>query len=71
MRVPGGLEHLLTGDHSARVERQALEDVEFLRGEGDGAASQSGPVVGADISDWVGRLIRAVWRRFFLRGGEA
>jgi hypothetical protein len=40
-------------------------------GEGDGAASQPGPVIGADVSEWVGRFIRAMWRRFFLHGGEA
>jgi hypothetical protein len=39
-------------------------------GEGDGAASQPGPLIGADVSDWLGRLIRAMWRRVFLHGGE-
>jgi hypothetical protein len=38
---------------------------------GEGPASQRGQAVSADISDWIGRLIRAMWRRFFLDGGEA
>jgi hypothetical protein len=40
-------------------------------GDGDGPASQPGRVIGAGISDWIGRLIRAMWRRFFMHGGEA
>ena len=39
-------------------------------GEGDGAANQCGPVIVAGVSDWIARLIRAAWRRFFLHGGE-
>jgi len=38
-------------------------------GEGDGA-NQCGPVIGAGISGWVERLIRAAWRRIFMNGGE-
>jgi hypothetical protein len=37
---------------------------------GDGAASPRGPAVGTGISDWIGSVIRATWRRFFLHGGE-
>jgi hypothetical protein len=40
-------------------------------GEGEGAASQRGPAAGVDIPDWIERLFRAVWRRLFVRGGEA
>jgi hypothetical protein len=40
-------------------------------GEGDGAANQRGPAVGVDIPNWIERLVRAVWRRFFVHGGEA
>jgi hypothetical protein len=39
---------------------------------GEGPASQRGQAVSADVfSDWIGRLIRAMWRRLFLDGGEA
>ena len=40
-------------------------------GEGEGAANQSVPAAGVDIPDWIGRLVRAVWRRLFIHGGEA
>jgi hypothetical protein len=39
-------------------------------GEGNCAANQCGPVLGAGISDWIERLIRAAWRRFFIHDGE-
>jgi hypothetical protein len=40
-------------------------------GEGEGTTNQRGQAAGADISDWIERLIRAVWRRlFFIHGGE-
>jgi hypothetical protein len=40
-------------------------------GEGEGAANQRGPAVGVDIPNWIERLVRAVWRRLFVHGGEA
>jgi len=40
-------------------------------GEGEGTTDQRGRVAGADISDWIERLIRAVWRRlFYIHSGE-
>src|ERR1700744_5515223 len=33
VRVPGGLEDVLPGLHAARVDGQALQDVELLRGQ--------------------------------------
>lgn len=39
-------------------------------GESEGASYQRGGVASAGISDWIEGLIRAVWRRLFLRGGE-
>jgi hypothetical protein len=39
-------------------------------GEGDSAATQCGPAIGAGISAWIERLIRAAWRRLFMHGGE-
>ncbi len=38
---------------------------------GEAVTSQRGPVTGAGISDWVERLIRAVWERLFLHSGDA
>lgn len=46
------------------------DSVGVVWGEGDGAANQCGPAIGVGISDWIERLIRAAWRRFFLHGGE-
>jgi hypothetical protein len=40
-------------------------------GEGEGPVNQRGRAVGAGISDWIGRLTRAVWRRFFSVGSGA
>ena len=40
-------------------------------GEGEGAANQRGTAAGVDIPDWIERLVRAVWRRLFMHGGEA
>ncbi len=40
-------------------------------GEGEGAANQGGPAAGVAIPDWIERLVRAVWRRLFVHGGEA
>jgi hypothetical protein len=37
---------------------------------GDGAVNQCGPVIGVGLSDWIARLIRAAWRRLFMRAGE-
>jgi hypothetical protein len=42
---------------------------------GDGVTNQGGPPAGAGLSEWVERLVRAVWvravwRRLFLNGGE-
>jgi hypothetical protein len=39
-------------------------------GEGNGAASQCGPIIGAGIAVWVQHLIRAAWRRIVLHGGQ-
>ena len=40
-------------------------------GESEGTTDQRGRVAGADISDWIERLIRAVWRRlFYIHSGE-
>ena len=36
---------------------------------GEGPASQRGRAADADISEWIERLIRAVWRRIFMYGG--
>ena len=38
---------------------------------GEGPVNQRGPAASADVSDWIGRLIRTVWRRFFMQGDEA
>jgi hypothetical protein len=38
---------------------------------GEGASGERGPATGTGISGWVERLIHAVWRRLFMRGGEA
>jgi hypothetical protein len=43
--------------------RRALVGVVW--GEGEGPVNQRGRAAGADISAWIGRLIRVVWRRFF------
>jgi hypothetical protein len=51
------------------VVREA-DSVGVVWGEGDGAANQCGPAIGAGISDWIERLIRAAWRRIFMHGGE-
>ena len=40
-------------------------------GEGEGAANQGGSAAGVAIPDWIERLVRAVWRRLFVHGGEA
>jgi hypothetical protein len=40
-------------------------------GEGEGPASKGGRAAGVDMSDWIERLIRAVWRRLFMHGGQA
>ena len=40
-------------------------------GEGEAAANQRGPAVGVDIPNWIERLVRALWRRLFVHGGEA
>jgi len=37
---------------------------------GEGVSNQRAPATGAGISGWVERLIRAVWQRFFMHGGE-
>jgi hypothetical protein len=37
---------------------------------GDGMTNQGGPRAGAGLPEWVERLIRAVWRRIFVYGGE-
>ena len=37
---------------------------------GDGGVNQCGPAIGAGISGWVGRVVRAAWRRIFLHAGE-
>jgi hypothetical protein len=37
---------------------------------GDGAVNQCGPVIGAGLSAWMARLVRAAWRRFFLHAGD-
>ena len=40
-------------------------------GEGsEGMANQRGPVAGVGISDWIQGLIRALWRRLFVHGGD-
>jgi hypothetical protein len=40
-------------------------------GEGEGTIDQRGRGASADLSDWIERLIRAVWRRlFFIHSGE-
>jgi len=38
---------------------------------GEGPANQRGQAVSVDVSDWIGQLIRAMWRRLFMHGGEA
>jgi hypothetical protein len=38
---------------------------------GEGVPNQRGPASGAGISGWVERLIRAVWERLFMHGGDA
>jgi len=38
---------------------------------GEGPANQRGQAVSVDVSDWIGQLIRAMWRRLFMQGGEA
>jgi hypothetical protein len=40
-------------------------------GEGEGPVSQRGRAAGADISDWIERLIRAVRRLVFMHGWGA
>jgi hypothetical protein len=47
-----------------------VDSVGVVWGEGDSATTQCGPVIGAGISEWIVRLIRATWRRFFMHGGE-
>ena len=38
---------------------------------GEGVPNRHDPATGAGISGWVERLIRAVWERLFMRGGDA
>jgi hypothetical protein len=38
---------------------------------GEGVPNQRGPATGAGISGWVERLIRALWQRLFMHGGDA
>jgi hypothetical protein len=33
--------------------------------------NQRGRAAGADISVWIARLIRVLWRRCFMHGGKA
>ena len=37
---------------------------------GESPVNQRVPVTGTDLSDWIGCLIRTMWRRFFMPGGE-
>ena len=46
------------------------DSVGVVWGEGDSGATQRGPAIGAGISNWIERLIRAAWRRLFMHGGE-
>ena len=63
----------LPGDDVQRrnpPEREGGDSVGVVWGEGDSAATQCGPAIGAGISAWIERLIRAAWRRLFMHGGE-
>jgi hypothetical protein len=51
-------------------DREGGDSVGVVWGEGDGGMNQCGPAIGAGMSGWVGRLIRAAWRRFFMHAGE-
>ena len=38
---------------------------------GEGVPNQRGPAAGAGLPSWVERVIRAVWERVFMHGGDA
>jgi hypothetical protein len=46
------------------------DPVGVVWGEGDSGATRCGPAIGGGISDWLERLIRAAWRRFFIHAGQ-
>ena len=83
-RVPGGCRgypqagrwaadpRLAAGPPMPQQSPEAWGDlVGVVWGEGGGPVNQRGRAAGADISAWIVRLIRAVWRRYFVHGGKA
>ena len=68
----GGRPRLAAGPPTPLQSPEAWGDlVGVVWGEGGGPVNQRGRAAGADISAWIVRLIRAVWRRYFVHSGDA